>query len=79
MASAGLYCRVSSIGQGREDKVSLGAQELFCRDLCIKQGLEVGGVYVESRSATGEDVEDRPELCRLLADANAASFQYLVC
>jgi len=79
MASAGLYCRVSSIGQGREDKVSLGAQELFCRDLCIKQGLEVGGVYVESRSATGEDVEDRPELCHLLADAKAGAFQYLVC
>jgi DNA invertase Pin-like site-specific DNA recombinase len=74
-----MYCRVSSIGQGREDKVSLGAQELFCRDLCLKQKLDLFDLYTESRSATGEDVEDRPELCRLLADAAAGAFQYLVC
>ena len=75
---AALYCRVSSKGQASGDKVSLPEQEIICRDLCVKQNLEVAGVYVEARSATSDDIADRPELMRLLADAEAGKFAYMV-
>jgi site-specific DNA recombinase len=75
---AALYCRVSSKGQAAGDKVSLREQEIICRDICVKQGLEVAGIYIEARSATSDEIADRPELARLLADAEAGRFAYMV-
>jgi len=76
---AALYCRVSSKGQAGPDKVSLPDQQVWARDICVKQDLGVFSSYVEARSATGDDIEDRPQLMRLLADAEAGKFQWVVC
>jgi DNA invertase Pin-like site-specific DNA recombinase len=85
---AALYCRVSSPQRSRKDSTrtegetdplkSTARQEVICRDLCLKQGLEVAGVYTETRSATSDDLADRPEFERLLKDAEAGKFSYLV-
>ena len=76
---AGLYCRVSSRGQAGPDKVSLPDQQVWGRDVCLKQNLDVFDAYVEARSATSDEIADRPELMRLLADAEAGKFQWVVC
>jgi site-specific DNA recombinase len=81
--TAGLLCRVSSPQRSRKKEEtdplkSTARQEVICRDLCVKQGLEVAGVYMEEKSATGDDLADRPEMERLLKDAEAGRFSYLV-
>lgn len=62
-----IYLRVSSDEQ--LDGYSIAAQERACREYAEKQGWTVAGLYVEEGRSGRND--QRPELQRLLADAQA--------
>lgn len=71
---AALYCRVSTDEQ--LDNASLPTQEASCRAWCAERGHEVVAVYADTASGT---LWERPELQRLLADAQRGLFDLVVC
>jgi len=84
MRRAVIYIRVSTEKQA--DKASPHAQEAECRAWCEKNGYQVIEVYreVEKYRVGGKMVEpsgtrsDRPQLNRMLADADAGLFDVIV-
>jgi DNA invertase Pin-like site-specific DNA recombinase len=84
MKRAAIYIRVSSERQA--DKVSPEAQERDCLDYCLSHEYQVTEIYrdIEKYRVGGRMVEpsgtraDRPQLRRLLADADAGLFDVLI-
>lgn len=72
MARAAGYLRVSSEGQIGEDKFGLPAQKEAIEAYAQAQGYEIVGWYVDE--AISGATLDRPELQRLLSDAEAGMF-----
>ncbi len=70
------YVRVSTEEQAREG-YSLAAQERAIREYCGARGWALAEVYVD-RGASAKSIAGRPELQRLLADANGRTFNALV-
>jgi len=78
MDKAAIYTRVSSPGQATADAASLEAQEQIARSICERQGWEVYAHYQDAgKSATRDNLENRPAMLRLLADAAAGKFSHL--
>jgi len=67
---------VSSRGQGEEDRLGLPTQEAAIERFCAERGHEV----IERYSDVGYSgaTADRPDLARLLADANDKQFEAVV-
>jgi len=62
------------------DAASLEAQEQIARGLAEQDGREVGEHYQDAgKSATKDDLDNRPAMMRLLADAAAGRFRHLYC
>jgi DNA invertase Pin-like site-specific DNA recombinase len=77
---AAMYTRVSSPGQATRDAASLDAQEQIARGLADQDGREVSEHYQDAgKSATKDDLDNRPAMRRLLADAAAGRFKHLYC
>jgi len=77
---AAVYTRVSSPGQATVDAASLEAQEQIARGLAKRDGREVSEHYQDAgKSATKDDLDNRPAMMRLLADAAAGRFKHLYC
>jgi len=75
-----VYTRVSSPGQATADAASLDAQEQIARGIAAQDGREVGEHYQDAgKSATQDDLDNRPAMRRLLADAAAGRFKHLYC
>jgi site-specific DNA recombinase len=75
---AAIYTRVSSPGQATADAASLPEQERIARKLCEAQGWEIVEHYQDAgKSATKDDLANRPEMRRLLADAAAGRFSHV--
>lgn len=71
---AAIYCRVSTDEQA--DNASLPTQEASCRAWCAEHGHQVVAVYRDTASGT---LWERPELQRLLADAQRGALDLVVC
>jgi site-specific DNA recombinase len=73
---AALYLRVSTKEQAEEGKESLDAQRREALAVCAANGWEPGPEYREKgASASRATLTNRPELQRLIADAQAGKFQ----
>jgi site-specific DNA recombinase len=72
------YSRVSSEQQARPDKVSLEEQEAAARAECQRRGWHYLEDYTE-RGVSGEALEERTALQRLLSDARAGKFDLVIC
>lgn len=72
------YSRVSSEQQARPDKVSLEEQEAAAKAECQRQGWLYLEDYTE-RGVSGEALEERTALQRLLQDARAGKFDLVIC
>lgn len=68
---AAIYIRVSTLDQAREG-YSLAAQERTLVMWCSEHGYEVYGIYPDE-GISGKDIDHRPAMMRLLADASDAS------
>ena len=83
---AAIYVRVSTEEQAGADKASPETQEGDARSLCEQHGYIVAGVYrdTEKYRVNGRLVEpsgtrnDRPQLKRMLADADAGQFDVII-
>lgn len=73
---AAAYVRVSTDPQAREDKDSLRVQREACRKSAEQHGWQIVGEYSDE-GVSGAHT-DRPQLERLLADAQAGKFDLLV-
>jgi site-specific DNA recombinase len=71
---AAIYLRVSTEDQA--DNASLPTQEASCQSWCAERGHDVVAVYQDTASGT---LWERPELQRLLADAQRGAFEVVVC
>jgi len=77
---AAIYTRVSTASQAGPDAVSLEEQERIARDLCAREGWEIVEVYSDpGLSAMRDNIENRPAFGRLLDDAAAGRFGWVVC
>jgi site-specific DNA recombinase len=76
MTKAAGYLRVSGEGQIGEDKYGLAAQREAVETYAKAQGYEVAEWYVDE-AISGAKL-DRPELTRLLNDAEAGQFAFVV-
>jgi len=75
---AAVYTRVSSPGQATADAASLEAQQQIARSICKAQGWEVVEHYQDAgKSATKDNLTNRPAMQKLLADAAAGKFSHL--
>jgi site-specific DNA recombinase len=75
-----IYTRVSSPGQATADAASLEAQERIARGLAERDGMrEVEHYQDAGKSATKDDLDNRPAMQRLLRDAAAGKFAHLYC
>ncbi len=72
---AALYCRVSTIDQSKADFSSLKTQEQMLREKCVREGWKVYKVYVDTKSGS---TLDRPEIVKLLHDAEEKKFNVVV-
>ena len=72
---AALYCRVSTVEQGKADFSSLDAQEEMLRKECEAKGWTVSKVYIDTKS--GKTLE-RPELIKLIQDAQEKKFDVVI-
>lgn len=72
-----LYPRVSGAAQATDDETSLPEQERLCRERCKREGWTVGEVSQDA-SISGETIEERPAMRRLLIDAAAGKFDVVV-
>ncbi len=76
---AGLYCRVSTLAQSKEDRYSLREQEAENRQHAIEAGWAVDERFVEHEVASGfARVSDRPKLDRLLTALEAGEIDALI-
>lgn len=73
---AAIYIRVSTLDQAREG-YSLEAQERTLRKWCVDKKYEVTDLYAD-RGISGKDIEHRPEMGRLLQDAEKRNFDMVV-
>src|SRR5438067_3571707 len=74
---AATYVRVSSKEQ--VEGYSLDAQRRGCRDFCSARGYAVAAEYAdEGLSAHTDNLAERPDFARMLADAEAGRFDVLV-
>lgn len=73
---AAIYKRVSTLDQAREG-YSLEAQERVLRKWCEDHGYTVYDVYSDE-GISGKDMEHRPEMQRLMRDAENGCFQIVV-
>lgn len=73
---AAIYIRVSTLDQAREG-YSLEAQERTLRKWCADRKYEVADLYAD-RGISGKDIEHRPEMGRLLQDAEKCNFDMVV-
>lgn len=73
---AAIYIRVSTVEQA-EEGYSLAAQERSIRSHCQAKGYEVYGVYAD-RGISGKDIDHRPDMQRLLRDADERKFDIVV-
>jgi len=74
---AALYARVSTPGQGEEDKVSLPEQISVAKHYCQEKGYTVADVYVDV-GYSGATTK-RPEFQRMIADAKQSRYDVIVC
>jgi len=72
MIPAAIYVRVST--QDQADKYSLDAQVRALRELARVKGYSVGEIYNEG-GISGESLASRPEILRLLQDAENKAFR----
>jgi site-specific DNA recombinase len=72
---AAIYCRVSTIDQGKGDFSSLDSQESMLRQFCTSRGWVVYSVYMDMK--TGATLE-RENLTRLMKDAEEGQFDVVV-
>ena len=71
-----IYCRVSTIEQA-EEGYSINEQEKLLIEYCEKQGYEVAEVYSDA-GISGKDIEHRPAMKKLLADATKRQFDLVI-
>lgn len=71
-----IYLRVSTKGQGEDDKLGIPTQEAAVDRFCRQHGHEVVGRYADIGFSGA--TADRPDLARLLADASTGGFEALV-
>lgn len=71
-----IYIRVSTLDQAREG-YSLDAQEKTLRKWCDDKGYLVYDLYAD-RGISGKDIEHRPEMGRLLHDAEEGKFKSVI-
>lgn len=71
-----IYTRVSTAEQAREG-YSLDAQEKVLTDFCKLKKYEIVGIYSDE-GISGKDIEHRPEMIRLLADAKEKKFDIIL-
>lgn len=74
---AGLYARVSTKQQAGEDKTSIADQMRRNREVCARQGWTIADEY-RDEGVSGEELDRRPEMSRLLADAEAGRIDVIV-
>lgn len=73
---AAIYIRVSTLDQAREG-YSLEAQETTLRKWCAEHKYEVYDLYAD-RGISGKDMDHRPDMQRLIRDAEAHCFDTVV-
>ena len=73
---AAIYCRVSTLDQSRGEFSSLDAQEEQLKAYCIAKSWDVYDIYIDDGKTAANT--NRPELQRLLSDAEAGKFQILI-
>lgn len=73
---AAIYIRVSTLDQAREG-YSLEAQEASLRKWCADHKYEVYDLYAD-RGISGKDIDHRPDMRRLMRDAEAHYFDVVV-
>lgn len=73
---AAIYIRVSTLDQAREG-YSLEAQEATLRRWCMDHKHEVYDLYAD-RGISGKDIEHRPDIRRLMRDAENHCFNVVV-
>lgn len=73
---AAIYIRVSTLDQAREG-YSLEAQEATLRKWCAEHKYEVYDLYAD-RGISGKDINHRPDMQRLIRDAEAHCFDTVV-
>lgn len=71
-----IYIRVSTLDQAREG-YSLEAQESSLRKWCADKGWDVVGLYAD-KGISGKDINHRPDMRRLIQDAEAGMFDMVV-
>ncbi|MCI6468107.1 MAG: recombinase family protein [Faecalicatena sp.] len=76
MKLVAIYIRVSTLDQAREG-YSLEAQEKTLRKWCQDHGYEVYDLYAD-RGISGKDIDHRPDMRRLLADAKNNCFDVVI-
>lgn len=75
-SKAGIYIRVSTLDQAREG-YSLEAQEDTLRKWCADHGYKVYDLYAD-RGISGKDIDHRPDMLRLMRDAQSKCFDIVV-
>lgn len=70
---AAIYKRVSTLDQVK-DGYSLEAQETALRNWCSDKGFDIYDVYADC-GISGKDIANRPEMLRLMEDAESGQFQ----
>lgn len=71
-----IYIRVSTLDQAREG-YSLEAQEKALRKWCSERGYVIYDLYAD-RGISGKDIKHRPEMNRLLEDAEDGKFDIVL-
>ena len=74
---AALYARVSTLGQGEEDKVSIPEQVQRIEKYCQEKDHTIADRYVDIGYSGAKS--KRPEFQRMLNDAKANKFDLIVC
>ena len=73
---AAIYIRVSTLDQAREG-YSLDAQEQTLRKWCSDHKYRIYDLYAD-RGISGKDIDHRPDMIRLMRDAQAGHFNAVV-
>ena len=73
---AAIYIRVSTLDQAREG-YSLDAQEQTLRKWCSDHKYQIYDLYAD-RGISGKDIDHRPDMIRLMRDAQAGHFNAVV-
>lgn len=71
-----IYVRVSTLDQAREG-YSLAAQERVLREWCATNGYVIVDIYADE-GISGKDIEHRPDMRRLLEDAQLGNFDLVL-